>query len=71
MLYRFYFGNVVSGRKGNLIGELNDLTVIEKQRNLTNTELDKLIAMHLDDLEEFVTNARRTGYVGLVQLGEH
>lgn len=68
MLYRFYFEEVVSGRRGNLISELNDLTVIEKQRNLTNTELGKLIAMHLEDLEEFVANARRTGHVGLVQF---
>lgn len=71
MLYRFYFETLVSDRKGCLISELNDLTIIEKQRNLTKTELSKLIEMHLEDLEEFVTNARRTGYVGLVQLGEH
>ena len=69
MLYRFYFEEVVSGRKSNLISELNDLTVLNKQRDLTNTELGKLIAMHLEDLEEFVANAKRTGHVGLVQLG--
>ena len=51
MLYRFYFEEAVSGRKGNLISELNYLTVINKQRDLTNTELGKLIAMHLEDLE--------------------
>ena len=71
MLYRFYFEEVVSGRRSNLISELNDLTVLNKQRDLTNTELGKLIAMHLEDLEEFVANAKRTGHVGLVQLRGH
>ena len=66
MLYRFYFEEVVSGRRSNLISELNDLTVLNKQRDLTNTELGKLIAMHLEELEEFVANVRRTGHFGLV-----